>query len=36
MSDAPMWRFLKRRFVITEGDFSPRHTENSDELIDEE
>jgi hypothetical protein len=26
-----MWRFLKRRPVIKEGDFSPRHTDNSEE-----
>jgi hypothetical protein len=35
MSDGPMWRFLKRR-VIKEGDFSPKHADNSDEVNDEE
>jgi hypothetical protein len=29
-------RFLKRRHEIKEGDFSPRHTNNSDEVSDEE
>jgi hypothetical protein len=27
---------LKRRHVIKEGDFSPRHVNNSDEVSDEE
>jgi hypothetical protein len=27
---------LKRRPVIKEGNFSPRHTDNSDEVSDEE
>jgi hypothetical protein len=31
-----MWRFLKRRREIKEGDFNPRHTDNSDEVSDEE
>jgi hypothetical protein len=35
MSDGPMWRFLKRWCVIKEGDFSPRHMDNSDEVRDE-
>jgi hypothetical protein len=35
MSDGPMWRFLKWRIVIKEGDFSPRHTGNSDEVSHE-
>jgi hypothetical protein len=36
MSDGPMWRFLKRRHQINEGNFSPRHIDNSDEVSDEE
>jgi hypothetical protein len=31
-----MWRFLKRRGAIKERDFSARHTDNSDEVGDEE
>jgi hypothetical protein len=31
-----MWGFLKRRHVMKEGAFSPRHRENSDEVSDEE
>jgi hypothetical protein len=30
-----MWKFLKRRHTIEEGDFSPRHMDNTDELSDE-
>jgi hypothetical protein len=36
MSHCPMWRFLNRRRVIKGGDFSPRHTDNSDRVSDEE
>jgi hypothetical protein len=36
MSDDLMWRFLKRMREITEEDFSPRHTDNSDEVSDKE
>jgi hypothetical protein len=32
----PCGNFLKRRHVIKEGDFSHRHTDNSDEVSDEE
>jgi hypothetical protein len=32
MSDVSMWRFLKRRHVIKEADFSRGHTDNSDEV----
>jgi hypothetical protein len=32
MSGGPMWRFLKRRHVMKEGDFSPRYMNNSDEV----
>jgi hypothetical protein len=35
MSDGPIWLFLKRRHLINEGDFSPRHMDNYDELSDE-
>jgi hypothetical protein len=31
-----MWRFLKRRRVIKEGNFSPRHMNNSVEVSDKE
>jgi hypothetical protein len=31
-----MWRLLKRRDAIKNGDFNPRHTDNSDEVSDEE
>jgi hypothetical protein len=31
-----MWRFLNRMHLIKEGNFSPRHTDNSDEFRDEE
>jgi hypothetical protein len=36
MSDGPMWRFGKRRRVTKDGDFSPTHTDNFDEVSDEE
>jgi hypothetical protein len=36
MANSSVWSFLKRRPVIKEGDFSPRHTNNSDEVSDEE
>jgi hypothetical protein len=36
MSDGPMWRFLKMRLVIKEGDLGPGHMDNSDEVSDEE
>jgi hypothetical protein len=36
MSDGPMWRFLKSRRVIKEGDFGLRNTDNSYEVCDEE
>jgi hypothetical protein len=29
-----MWQFLKRRCAIKEGDFSPRHMDNCDEVSD--
>jgi hypothetical protein len=35
MSDGPAWRFLKRRHVMNEEDFSPKHMNNSDEVSDE-
>jgi hypothetical protein len=31
-----MWRFFKRRLVIKEREFGPRHTDNFDEVSDEE
>jgi hypothetical protein len=36
MSDGPMRRFLNRRHVIKEGNFSSGHTDNSDEVNNEE
>jgi hypothetical protein len=36
MSDSPMRRFLNRKPVKKEGEFSPRHRDNSDEIYDEE
>jgi hypothetical protein len=34
--DVPMWRFLKGRSEMKEGDFSPRHTDNSDAVSDDQ
>jgi hypothetical protein len=31
-----MWRFFKRRRVIKEGDYNPRHADNSGEISDQE
>jgi hypothetical protein len=36
MSGGPVWRFLKRKCVMKEGDCSPRHRDNSGEVSDEE
>jgi hypothetical protein len=36
MTGHQMWRVLKRGHVIKEVYFSPRHTDNSDEVSDEE
>jgi hypothetical protein len=36
MSKGKMWRFLKRKRAIKEGDFSPSHMDNSDEVHGEE
>jgi hypothetical protein len=36
MADGPMWKFLKRRHVRKEGDFSPRHTDNSNDISGDE
>jgi hypothetical protein len=36
MSDGSMWRNLKRRHVVKERDFSPRHTDNYDEVVNEQ
>jgi hypothetical protein len=36
MSYGSVWGIFGRRRVIKDGDFSPRRTDNSDEIIDEE
>jgi hypothetical protein len=36
MSDDLMWQFLKRKRGIKEEEFSPWHTNNSDEVSDKE